>query len=96
MSGGGLARVLDLDDVIRCPTATSCAACEATADLVVCTAGTPVGVYCATLCRKCLTLDRLPKPESWTAAIHAVLEHCEHLDCHADDMAAALAAEDGQ
>jgi hypothetical protein len=84
---------IDVDDTSRCPVAAWCDTCAGTADLDVCTVETPVGVSCATLCGACVDSGRLPAFPSWSAAVRAVGEHCEHLSCDVDEMAAALEAE---
>ena len=81
---------LDLDDVSRCPVGPSCATCGEVDDLSVCIIATPVGVACTTLCGGCADTGTLPRIASWTAAIHVVAEHCGHLGCDVDEMAAAM------
>jgi hypothetical protein len=75
------------------PVAAQCDTCAGTADLDVYTVATPVGVCCTTLCGACADVGRLPRFPSWSAAVCAVGEHCEHLGCGVDEMAAALDAE---
>ena len=61
-----------------------------TAFLAVATAVTPVGVFCLTLCGRCADAGELPRIPSWTEAFRRVAQHCEHLGCDLDQMAAAL------
>jgi hypothetical protein len=84
---------LDIDDTSRCPVAPQCATCNGTTDVDVCTIATPVGVCCMTLCSACADSGRLPSFPSWSAAVRTVAEHCEHLGCDVDEMAAALEAD---
>ncbi|SRR6266540_3181815 len=98
---------IDLDDTIRCPILGHCEHCgRVVADLAVATLGTPLGVYCATLCDQCAepelqtTKGRTPggligtrPPMSWGEAASRVGEHCEHLGIDLDQMADALKAE---
>ena len=83
---------LDVDDTGSCPVAVSCAGCGARRDLAVATAGTPLGVFCLTLCGSCAETGELPH-HSFVLAAGAVMEHCDHLDCDLDEMAAVLAGE---
>jgi hypothetical protein len=94
---GGAARPVDPDDTSRCPRADRCASCGTPAIeavegtvLEVATITVPIGVLCHTLCTSCVDTNRLPKL-SWPAATTLVLEHCEHLGCDLEDMAAAIA-----
>jgi len=82
--------VIDLDDVSGCPLDSSCICCRGTAKqgLRVCTVGSPVGVFCVTMCSACIESDELPN-FAVVSAVRAVLEHCSHLGIDADQMAAA-------
>jgi hypothetical protein len=89
--------VVDLDDTTHCPIAGRCEHCGRVAgELGVATLGTPLGVYCATLCEACAdpgALGRPPPPQmSWGEAAQRVGEHCEHLGIDLDQMAEALQA----
>lgn len=53
---------LDLDATDACPLDERCENCGASTDLDVATAGTPVGVYCLTLCGTCADADTVPEP----------------------------------
>lgn len=89
-------RPLDVDATDGCPTAPACASCSAGGELAVHTAGTPVGVYCVTLCWPCAEAGDLPQLGGWAAAVELVLAHCGHLGCDSDEMAAALLVDEGQ
>lgn len=82
--------MIDLDDTTRCPVLGHCEHCgRVVADLEVATLGTPMGVYCATLCADCADPDRLggPRPRlSWSEAAGRVWEHCGHLGIDLDQM----------
>lgn len=82
----------DLDNTANCRLGNSCEGCGDIDSLTVATIGSPVGVFCMTLCGRCT-----PNPASWrlpmVRAVHRTLEHCEHLDIDADQMAAAMEAE---
>ena len=52
--------------------------------------GSHSGYPCTTLCAGCADTGTLPRIASWTEAIHAVAEHCGHLGCDVDEMAAAM------
>lgn len=88
------ARVLDLDDTSRCPLDRCCSTCstEEDDDLVIGTAATPVGIVCFTLCKPCADEGFTPRV-SLHAAAASVAEHCGHLGCTIDEMAAAMQAE---
>lgn len=83
-----MARV-NLDDTSRCPVAERCASCGSPDDLDVGTMDLPVGVCCTTLCGRCVEDHLLPRFPSWTAAVAAVIDHCEHLGVTIDEAAAA-------
>lgn len=80
---------LDLDDTTSCPVAVECGVCGAPDDLAVATAETPVGVLCVTLCGPCADVGTLPALPSWSAAVLAVGDHCEHLGVDVDEAADA-------
>lgn len=85
---------IDVDDVSGCPVAERCESCESTNDLDVVTLGTPIGVYCLTLCGGCVQAARFPEwANGWAATAALVLRHCAHLDIDLDQMAEALRAE---
>lgn len=88
---------MDIDDTTRCPVAPECEVCfgQRGALLDVVTFGTPVGVYCATICEACEDDGLKPgRIGGWTQAVDRVLLHCAHLGIDADQMAAAMAAEE--
>lgn len=85
---------LQVDDTAACPVASSRAGCGARHALAVATVGTPLGVFCLTLCPACAVSGQVPDQTAARAAV-SVLEHCEHLDCDLDTMASALAGERG-
>jgi hypothetical protein len=73
----------------RCPRAGRCEACGATRALEVATYQTPVGVFCATVCNRCVD-TRNPPVRSWGQACERVGAHCQHLGIDLDQMAALL------
>jgi hypothetical protein len=83
--------MVDLDDTTHCPRALGCE---------VCTAGTPLGVYCLTLCGHCAergehdpgSLLRL----GWGEAARRAGAHADHLGIDLDEMAEVLRAEAGE
>jgi len=83
-------QALDLDAIDACPLDEQCENCGRCDDLDVATAGTPVGVYCFTLCGTCTDAGSVPEPGGWSRAVVHVLEHCEHLGFDLDQMAAQL------
>jgi hypothetical protein len=94
MAGHGRARqsggMIDLDDVMRCPLGVRCEACGAERDdLSVCTAWTPLGVLCLTMCPRCASASMAP-PVAVGTAVRLVGQHCAHLGIDLDQMAAAL------
>ena len=90
-SPGSGPRELDVDDVTRCPLALLCGTSGCSdGGLEVAAVETAVGVCCVTLCSGCVAARALPRFDSWAAAIGAVGEHCTHLGCDVDEMAAAL------
>jgi hypothetical protein len=74
----------------RCPRAGRCEACGATRQLEVATYETPVGVFCATVCDRCVAARNAPPVRSWLGAFERVGAHCEHLGVDLDQMAALL------
>jgi hypothetical protein len=83
----------NLDDTSRCPVAMGCESCDEAEDLDVVTLGTPLGVYCLTLCGTCVAAGRFPTDLVSTAML--VVRHCEHLGLDLDHMAVVRAAEAG-
>jgi len=81
---------LDLGACDGCPLAERCENCASRSQLNVATAGTPVGVFCLTLCDSCADAGTVPEPGGWSAAVTQVLQHCAHLGIDADEMAAQL------
>jgi len=59
----------------------------------VATYQTPVGVFCATLCRACVAAGTPPPVRSWAQAAWRVAAHCQHLGIDLDQMGALLHAE---
>ena len=80
----------------RCPRAGRCEACGATRALEVATYQTPVGVFCATVCLRCVDAGKPPPVRSWVGAVERVGAHCGHLGIDLDQMAALLHADDQQ
>lgn len=78
---------VDPDDTSRCPLAPECAACGTDSPaLVVITAGTPVGITCATMCAPCADGGAALPPAPIGVAVRAVMAHAGHLDCTVDDL----------
>jgi hypothetical protein len=77
----------------HCPRARRCEACGATRLLKVATYQTPVGVFCATVCDRCMAAGNPPPVRSWPGAVERVAGHCEHLGIDLDQMAALLHGE---
>ena len=88
---------VDLDNRDNCAedNAERCETCTSTTDLRTCTLDTPVGVYCATVCGKCVDGGHLPRIPV-AAAAHRVLDHCRHLGIDLDEMAAQRRQERGE
>ena len=80
----------------RCPLAGRCQACGGSRDLDVATYQTPVGVFCATVCQRCVAAGNAPPVRSWGQACEQVYRHCQHLGVDLDQMADVLQAERGQ
>ena len=74
----------------RCPRAGRCEAWDATRALEVATYQTPVGVFCATVCKRCVDAGNPPPVRSWGQACERVGAHCQHLGLDLDQMAALL------
>jgi hypothetical protein len=74
----------------RCSRAGRCEACGGTRALEVATYQTPVGVFCATVCRRCLRTHHPPPVRSWGQACERVGAHCQHLGIDLDQMADLL------
>jgi hypothetical protein len=74
----------------RCPRGVRCEACGATCALDVPTYQTPVGVFCATVCDRCVAAGNPPPVRSWLEAFERVGAHCEHLGIDLDQMGALL------
>lgn len=87
---------IDLDDTSRCPLGARCESCGIErGDLAVAVAALgPLGVACLTMCPRCARADAAP-PVSLPTAARLVAQHCQHLEIDLDQMAAALADEDG-
>jgi hypothetical protein len=85
----------DVFSTERCPVGFRCEVCgDATNDLVAATAETALGGLCLTVCQRCGDADMAP-PVAVGTAVRLVAQHCEHLGCDLDEMAAALAERDG-
>lgn len=80
----------------NCPLGRRCEACGAGRDLEVATYQTPVGVFCATVCCRCVAAGNAPPVRSWGQACERVGEHCQHLGIDLDQMADLLQAEGGE
>ncbi|RSM65010.1 hypothetical protein DMH04_50095 [Kibdelosporangium aridum] len=90
--------IADLDDVTHCPQASQCHNCGGTNRLdTIMTFGTPIGVFCATMCTLCALDPDLAEITSFSLSIPdvmvRVMNHCSHLGITLDDMATALDAE---
>jgi hypothetical protein len=73
-----------------CPRAGRCEACGTSRALDVATYQTPVGVFCATVCRRCVAAGNAPLVRSWGQACERVGAHCQHLGIDLDQMADLL------
>lgn len=85
---------MNLDDTTNCPLGARCESCGSTAHRSVCTATTPVGVICLTLCDRCAGSSLMPRLSAPGAA-RFVLDHCGHLGIDADQMEALMKKEAG-
>jgi hypothetical protein len=56
----------------------------------VATYETPVGVFCATVCDRCVAASSAPPVRSWLEAFERVGAHCEHRGIDLDQMGALL------
>ena len=81
-----------------CPLAGRCQACGGVGgrDLEVATYQTPVGVFCATVCGRCVDAGKAPPVRAWGQACELVCQHCGHLGIDLDQMADILQAERGE
>jgi hypothetical protein len=81
-----------------CPLAGRCEACGTASVLEVATYQTPVGVLCATVCRRCVAAGNAPPVRSWGQECERVGAHCQHLGIDLDRMADLLHpdAEEGE
>lgn len=73
----------NLDDTTHCGPDRWCLTCGTAADLNVCTAGSPLGVFCLTLCGHCATTGRVPRLSAGRVAQMVGL-HCTHLGIDLD------------
>jgi hypothetical protein len=80
----------------RCPRAGRCEACGISRGLEVATYQTLVGVFCATVCDRCVDAGNAPPVRSRLEAFERVGAHCEHLGIDLDQMADLLEAERGE
>jgi hypothetical protein len=78
----------------RCPRGGRCEACGATRQVDVATYQTSVGVFCATVCGRCVDAGNPPPVRSWGQAVERVGAHCFHLGIDIDRMAVLLHADD--
>lgn len=62
---------------LPCPVAESCESCGTPDGLTAVGADTPIGVLCLTVCGRCQDDQRAPRL-TVPAAVHRVLDHCEH------------------
>jgi hypothetical protein len=76
-----------------CPKVGRCEACGGALGLDVATYQTPVGVFCATVCWRCLRTGIAPPIYTWGQAAGRVVVHCQHLGLDLDQMADLLEAE---
>jgi hypothetical protein len=82
--------VIDLDRTDRCPRGPRCEACGVeTDDVAVETVDVRLGVACMSLCERCAASDVVP-PITVSTAARFVMQHCQHLNITADEMAAAM------
>jgi hypothetical protein len=80
----------DVFSTANCPTGHRCEACgDAVEGLVPMTVQTPLGVLCLTVCPRCGDADMAP-PVAISTAMRLVAQHCAHIGCDLDEMAAAL------
>jgi hypothetical protein len=56
----------------------------------VATYQTQVGVFCGTVCDRCVNAGNSPPMRSWLEAFERVGIHCEHLGIDLDQMGALL------
>jgi hypothetical protein len=82
-----------LGPTVSCPLGRRCDACGGGQRLAVATYQTPVGVFCATVCRACMAAGAAPPIRSWGQACERVAAHCVHLGLDLDQMGALLQAE---
>lgn len=75
--------VPDLDDTTHCGPDRWCLNCGTGDDLDVGTAGSPLGVFCLTLCGRCAGVGSLPRLSAGRAAQMVGL-HCAHLGVDLD------------
>ncbi|RZQ62250.1 hypothetical protein [Amycolatopsis suaedae] len=88
---------MDLDNTTNCPLGAQCQLCHSVDNLGVATFTTPLGVLCCTVCADCVNSDiRISVALPVIVAMTYVAEHCEHLGIGIDDMASALAEEEGK
>jgi hypothetical protein len=73
-----------------CSPAGRCEACGTPCGLEVATYQTVVGVFCATVCWRCLRVGNPPPVRSWGQACDRVADHCQHLGLDLDQMADLL------
>jgi hypothetical protein len=74
---------------VGCPRVGRCEACGPRGREVA-TYQTPVGVFCATVCWRCLRTHNPPPVRSWGQACERVGAHCQHLGIDLDQMADLL------
>jgi hypothetical protein len=77
----------------RCPRTGRCEACGTPRGLEVATYQTVVGVFCATVCWRCLRVGNPPQVRSCGQACERVADHCQHLGLDLDQMADLLEGE---
>jgi hypothetical protein len=80
-----------LGPTVGCPLGGLCEACGSSHRLAVATYQTPVGVFCATVCRACMAAGNPPPVRSWGQACERVGAHCQHLGIDLDQMGTLLA-----
>lgn len=79
-----------LDDTSRCPIPEGCEVCGDSTETYTATYQTAVGVFCLAVCDACLDAGEFPKEMSWPWTADRVAQHCGHLGCDLDEMAAAI------
>lgn len=80
-----------LDDLTNCPLKAECDTCGGVST-TLCSAQTPVGVLCFSLCRHCAAESRLPNVEALDAVQRAA-KHAGHIGMSPHEMSATMLRE---